>query len=90
MQAANVTSFRMGSSNADTLLGTSGKDTLSGRGGDDVISAGTSVRSPVRRSLISTVPDSASALPTTTMVGTPMSSASLNFTPGLTFPVRAA
>ena len=42
---------------------------------------GTSTRSPVRRSRTSTTP-SASPLPTTTIVGTPISSASLNFTPG--------
>ena len=40
-------------------------------------------RSPERRSLSSTMP-SARPRPTTTMVGTPISSASLNFTPGLT------
>ena len=45
---------------------------------------GTSVRSPERRSLTSTLP-SARPRPTVTMVGTPISSASLNFTPGLTF-----
>ena len=44
---------------------------------------GTSARSPVRRSRTSTVP-SARLRPTTTMVGTPIISASLNFTPGLT------
>src|ERR1035437_6410096 len=47
-------------------------------------STGTSRRWPVARSLISIVPDSR-PLPTMTMVGTPISSASLNFTPGETF-----
>ncbi len=47
-------------------------------------STGMSSRWPVRRSLTSTVP-SARPLPTTAMVGTPISSASLNFTPGETF-----
>lgn len=41
----------------------------------------TSVRSPERRSLTSITPE-ARPLPTTTMVGTPTSSASLNLTPG--------
>ena len=45
---------------------------------------GTSVRSPERRSLTSTLP-STRPRPTVTIVGTPISSASLNFTPGLTF-----
>ncbi len=45
---------------------------------------GTTRRSPERRSLTSTVP-SARPRPTTTMVGTPISSESLNFTPGLTW-----
>src|SRR5665648_452495 len=46
--------------------------------------SGTSRRSPVARSLISIVP-ACRPLPTMTMVGTPISSASLNFTPGETF-----
>ncbi len=52
-------------------------------------SVATSSRSPVRRSLTSTVP-SASPRPTTTIVGTPISSASLNFTPGLILPARSS
>ena len=50
--------------------------------------SGTSVRSPVLRSLTSTVPV-ARPRPTTTIVGTPSSSESLNFTPGDT-PRRSA
>src|SRR5690606_33970134 len=61
--------------------------TLPGRTSATIAAAasatGTCRRSPVRRSLISTVPCSR-PLPTTTIVGTPRSSASLNLTPGLT------
>ena len=58
------------------------------RGAATTSASGTSVRSPVRRSFTSTTP-STRPRPTTTMVGMPSSSASLNFTPGDT-PTRSS